>query len=100
MEIIGAAAVIAVGVVLAAVVYGRAHRHGHGAPRSAGHLTDHERELSDRGAALAKREESLVNREAALEQERRQLAESRQQLERALEEVSGLSASKAKQLLL
>jgi ribonuclease Y len=100
MEIIGAAAVIAVAVVLAAVIYGRTHRNAGVAPRSGGHLTDHERELSERGAALARREESLVRREAALEQERQQLADSRQELGRALEEVSGLSASKAKQLLL
>jgi ribonuclease Y len=100
MEIIGAAAVIAVAVVLAAVIYGRTHRNAGVAPRSSGHLTDHERELSERGAALARREENLVRREAALEQERQQLADSRQDLERALEQVSGLSAAKAKQLLL
>jgi ribonuclease Y len=100
MEIIGAAAVIAVAVVLAAVIYGRTHRNAGAAPRSSGHLTDHERELSERGAALARREENLVRREAALEQERQQLADSRQDLERALEQVSGLSAAKAKQLLL
>jgi ribonuclease Y len=100
MEIIGAAAVIAVAVVLAAVIYGRTHRNAGVAPRSSGHLTEHERELSERGAALARREESLVRREAALEQERQQLVESRQGLERALEQVSGLSAAKAKQLLL
>jgi ribonuclease Y len=100
MDIIGAAAVIAVAVVLAAVIYGRTHRSA-GAPSSdGGRLSEHERELSERGAALAKREESLVLREAALERERQGLAEARQELQRALEHVSGLSASKAKQLLL
>jgi ribonuclease Y len=100
MEIIGAAAVIAVAVVLAAVIYGRTHRHAGGGLGSRGPLTEHERELSERGADLATRDERLVRREAALEQERQQLARSKQELERALEEVSGLSASKAKQLLL
>jgi ribonuclease Y len=98
MDIIGAAAVIAVAVVLAAVIYGRTHRGAGSTAR--GHLSEHDRELSERGAALAKREESLVRREAALEQERQMLADTRQELERALEQASGLSASKAKQLLL
>jgi ribonuclease Y len=100
MEIIGAAAVIAVAVVLAAVIYGRTHRgSGSNASRD-GHLSEHDRELSERGAALAKREENLVRREAALEHERQKLADTRQDLERALEQASGMSASKAKQLLL
>jgi ribonuclease Y len=99
MDIIGAAAVIAVAVVLAAVIYGRTHR-GAGPANHGGSLSGHERELSERGAALATREESLVGREAALERERQALASSRQELERALENVSGLSAAKAKQMLL
>ncbi len=99
MDIIGGAAVIAVAVVLAAVIYGRTHR-GAGSTDHGGRLSGHERELSDRGAALATREESLVGREAALEQERQALAGNRRELERALEQVSGLSAAKAKQLLL
>ena len=99
MDIIVAAAVIAVALVLAAVIYGRTHR-GAGSTNHEGRQSGHERELSERGAALASREESLVGREAALEQERQALAGSRQELERALEHVSGLSAAKAKQLLL
>jgi ribonucrease Y len=100
MDIIGAAAVIAVAVVLAAVIYGRTHRGAGSTVNHQGRLGEHERELSERGAALAKREESLVRREAALEQERQEMADTRQELERALERVSGLSAAKAKQLLL
>jgi ribonuclease Y len=100
MDIIGAAAVIAVAVVVAAVIYGRTHRSGESSSRDGGRLTEHDRELSERGAALAKREESLVRREAALEHERQKLSETRQELERTLEHVSGLSAAKAKQLLL
>ena len=100
MEIIGGAAVIAVAVVLAAVVYARTHRSPRVTVGDDGRLTEHERELSERGAALAKREESLVGREAALEPERQALAESRLELQRALEQVSGMSAAKAKALLL
>ena len=100
MDIIGAAAVIAVAVVLAAAIYGRTHRGTVSTSSDDGRLSEHDRELSERGAALAKREESLVRREAALEQERQKLAETRQELERTLEHVSGLSAAKAKQLLL
>jgi ribonuclease Y len=100
MDIIGAAAVIAVAVVLAAVVYGRTHRGAGSTSRGGGDLSDQEHALSQRGASLAKREESLVSREAALEQERQQIAAIRRELERALEQASGLSAAKAKQLLL
>jgi ribonuclease Y len=100
MDIIGAAAVIAVAVVVASVIYGRTHRGAEANSRGDGRLSEHDRELSERGAALAKREESLVRREAALEHERQKLAETRQELERTLEHVSGLSAAKAKQLLL
>jgi len=98
MEIIGAAALIAVGIVIAAFLYGRMHRTG---PRPASaDLPGADRQLSERGAALAQREESIVRREGALEQERASLAETRQQLARGLEEVSGMSAARAKQLLL
>jgi ribonucrease Y len=100
MEIIGAAALIAVAVVLAALIYGRTHRSA-GADRArSGQLSEEDRALSERGAALARREESLVQREAAVEQERQQLAGTRQELAHALEQVSGLSASRAKQMLL
>ena len=100
MEIIGAAAVIAVALVLAAVIYGRTHRGASPAAAPAGHPSQQDRELSERGAALAKREESLVRREAGLDQERQQLADMRKTLALALEQASGMSASKAKQLLL
>src|SRR5947209_8489935 len=99
MEIIGAAALIAVGVVLAALIYGRTH----GAAKRPGgdaSATDRDLQLSERGADLARREESLVRREAAREREREALASTRRDLERALEQVSGMSAARAKQLLL
>jgi ribonuclease Y len=58
------------------------------------------RQLSERSAAVARREENLVRREGELEQERQALATKRQELTRALEAASGMSAARAKQLLL
>ncbi len=123
MEIIGAAALIAVGIVVAAVLYGRVH--GTGVPAGAGapgapgarsvaspkpaiagaavvEAEAHERtaELAQREAGLARREAELARREGELEHEREAAAGTRQELERSLERVSGMSASKAKQLLL
>ena len=100
MEIIGAAALIAVAVVLAALIYGRTHRHASSGSDDEASVTDLDLQLSERGADLARREESLVRREAALEQEREKLAATRQELERTLEQASGMSASRAKALLL
>jgi ribonuclease Y len=109
MEIIGAAALIAVGLVLAAVLYGRSH-----APRAAAvgpsvavatGETEPERperstELVRREAELAQREAALVRRTAELDRDREELAARRQALERELERVSGMSAANAKHLLL
>jgi ribonucrease Y len=100
MEIIGAAALIGLAVVLAALIYGRTHRPASSASEDVGAISDLDRQLSERGAGLARREESLIRREAALELEREKLVATRHELERALEEVSGMSASRAKQLLL
>src|SRR5207248_7150721 len=47
-----------------------------------------------------RREDTMARKEAELEHERQALAETRKQLERALEQAAGLSASRAKQLLL
>ncbi|HEY2653510.1 MAG TPA: ribonuclease Y, partial [Solirubrobacteraceae bacterium] len=80
--------------------YGRTHRPANPVPNDAASASDLDRQLSERGADLARREESLVRREAGLEQEREQLAATRQELERLLEQVSGMSAARAKQLLL
>ena len=101
MEIIGAAALIAVAVVVAAFVYGRSHRPAAlGAGKGAGDADESGRQQSERSAALARREDNLARREEELEQERHALADKRQELERSLEQVSGMSASRAKQLLL
>jgi ribonuclease Y len=108
MEIIGAAALIAVGLVIAALVYGRTHRAGPpGGPpdSSTGQGTD--RELAERAAAIARREDALAQRDATLAQrdatldeERLALERTRQELERMLEQAAGMTASRAKQLLL
>jgi ribonuclease Y len=100
MDIIGAAALIAVGIVVAAVLYGRTHNpravlSGHAA---AGAALD--AELPERSAAVARREAALARRETEVAQEREALATQQQSLERELERVAGMSASQAKQVLL
>jgi ribonucrease Y len=108
MEIIGAAALIAVGIVLAAVLYGRTHgMHAHAMRLPEGADSAPPRVAADRGvevvareADLARRESEFARREAELEGERQGLVNGRGELERELERVSGLSAARAKQLLL
>jgi len=109
MEIIVAAALIAVGIVAAALVYGRVHRQDaphvrrdpRGEPTPAdGHGRVDAAQALERSAALARREDALARREQELERDRLSLAEARQEVERALEQASGLSASRAKELLL
>jgi ribonucrease Y len=111
MEIIGAAALIAVGIVVAAIIYGRMHGTRtvavaspavstpvvEAAPVNSGRP---DAELLERTAAVTRREEALGRKEAELEKERAALSESRQEVERSLEQISGLSAGRAKQLLL
>jgi len=113
MEIIGAAALIAVGIVLAAVIYGRMHGT-RAATATVGNPTSsvpvvevvrpnpapQDTEVLERTAAVARREEGLARKEAELEKQLSELADTRQELERTLEQVSGLSAGRAKQLLL
>ena len=110
MEIIGAAALIAVGIVVAAVLYGRAHGANlavAGAPAGGVgskvvdiELPERTAALAQREAELARREAELARRESELEKERDVAAGARLELERELERVSGMSASRAKQLLL
>jgi ribonuclease Y len=108
MEIIGAAALIAVGIVLAAVLYGRVHGAGVAAVgvQAAGaksvevELPERTASLAQREAGLARREAELARRDAELEKERDSAVGARQELERELERVSGMSAARAKQLLL
>jgi len=108
MAIIGAAALIAVGIVLAAVLYGRTHRvlAPASAPAQPAHPPVLERpaqrnsDVALREADLARREAELARREAELEDERQALVARRGDLESELERISGLSAARAKQLLL
>jgi ribonuclease Y len=105
MDIIGAAALIAVGIVVAVALYARMHpvpAGGNGRARSArdGEHAATPGDLSTRAAALATREEALARRESELERERTQLANRRQELARTLERISGLSPARAKELLL
>jgi ribonuclease Y len=111
MEIIGAAALIAVGIVVAAIIYVRslgaraiaiANRPSSLPVVEAAPPTPHrnDAELLERTAAVNRREEALARKEAEVEKERAGLADSRHELERSLEQISGLSAGRAKQLLL
>jgi ribonuclease Y len=108
MEIIGAAALIAVGIVLAAVLYGRVHGAGVAAVgvQAAGakavevQLPERTAAVAQREARRARREAELARREAELEKERDAAVGARQELERELERISGISAARAKQLLL
>jgi ribonuclease Y len=109
MELIGAAALIAVAVVVAAVLYGRTHgaaaasnptteRDAATALQAA--LAERSAGLDRRADAITSREEALGRREAELDRERDALAESRAELERRLERLAGISGAKARQLLL
>src|ERR1035437_9026371 len=101
MEIIGAAALIAVGIVAAAVVYGRSHVIASAVvPAATASVSALEAGLPERPAAPARGEDALARRETELAQERRTLTDERQGVHRELERISGLSAAKAKQLLL
>jgi len=98
MEILIAAVVLALGLVLAAVVAQRG-RHPHTAPVGAGGVPapalprrGHERQ--------ARREDDLTERERALAATREEVAREHEMLTRELERVSGLSASQAKTMLL
>jgi ribonuclease Y len=102
MAIIGAAALIAVGIVVAALVYGRTH-HG---PQSAlaipaaAEIAVIDPDQLERRTELARREEALAKRESELERDREQFVKGRQEHARDLERISGLTSAQAKALLL
>jgi ribonuclease Y len=102
MEIIGAAALIAVGIVLAAVVYGRMHGARLAAAKNERQTSAprETRPAPERATDASRRSEAITRREAELEQERKRLALERQELQRTLEQASGLSAARARQMLL
>jgi ribonuclease Y len=106
MEIIGAAALIAVGIVVAAALYGRLHAPAPVAADSSATaalqaaLSERTSGLERREETLTRREEGLERRESELDRERDALADGRLELERKLERLAGMSGAKAKQLLL
>ncbi len=111
MESIVAAALIAVGIVLAAVIYGRMHgtrAAPAGTPTASprvvevvpAHPVRPDADVLERAAAVTRREEALARKEAELDRQRAKVAQQQQEVERALERISGLSAGRAKQLLL
>ncbi|MGH2929283.1 MAG: Rnase Y domain-containing protein, partial [Solirubrobacteraceae bacterium] len=101
MEIIGAGALIAVGIVVAAFLYGRPHAGSTaGTERDAATTTALQAALTERSAMLERREEALERREGELATARDALAGERGEVERTLERLAGMSAAKAKDLLL
>jgi ribonuclease Y len=99
VEIVIAAAVLAGGLVAAAIVYTRRHPRGEHAALEPG---DEEQLALTRAreASLDRRAADLDRRENELQRAREQLAALRDEHARALEEVSGLSVAQAKQALL
>ncbi len=102
MEIIVAAALIAVGIVVAAVLYGRTHgaESAGAADRDTATATALQAALTERSSALERREQALEGREAELATERQALAERRSDVEQTLERLAGISGARAKELLL
>jgi ribonuclease Y len=113
MEVIVGAAVIALGIVLAAVVYGRTRSGATPvtpaasppAPpaesaTAAATASALQAALAERSELLERRERAIANAEAELELERESLAGQRADAERRLEQLAGMSAARAKQVLL
>jgi ribonuclease Y len=121
MEIVIAAALLAVGLVLAAVLYGRGRPAGASAPvsplvgpepdaalrerraevvRVEERMIGKEEALDAQRAEVARRDRGLDERSAALLRQSEELAEERRELERQLERLAGVTASQAKQMLL
>ena len=122
MEIVIAAALLALGLVLAAVLYGRGRPGVDGralaqvaAPGEADtalrerrpevvrieeRLLGKEEALDAQRAEVARRDRALEDRAHALEVQAQAIVERREQLELQLERLAGVTASQAKQLLL
>jgi ribonucrease Y len=105
MEVIVAAALIAIAVVVAAVMYGRTHSSvpapvAPPAPDNSATATALQAALAERGTALERREDTIARREAELDQQRSELANRRVEAERTLERLAGMSGTRAKELLL
>jgi ribonucrease Y len=103
MEIIGAAALIAVGIVVAAVLYGRSHGAGPAASaaaeRDSATAAALQSALAERTTALDRREEGLDGREAELDHRLEQLSQRQAEVEQRLEQMAGMSGARAKELL-
>ena len=117
MDIIAAAALIAVGIVVAATVYARQGTRSHAVAATAGPVAPAVRTVStsrspatsstpgdgetiDLSAELSQRAQALDAREADVERRSAALHDQHQDLVRSLEEASGMSATRAKQILL
>jgi ribonuclease Y len=120
MEIVFAAALLAVGLVLAAVLYGRAPERGTAQAsvrvaaeadaalrerraeivRIEERILGKEEALDAQRADVARRERALEERGAALERQTDELATGHRELERRLERLAGMTAGEAKQMLL
>src|SRR5664280_576018 len=109
MEIIGAAALIAFGIVVAAALYGRSHAASvpvvtsvdrEAASALQATLAERSASLDRREDAISRREDGLEKREADINHERESLAAGRLEVEQTLESLAGMSGAKAKQLLL
>jgi ribonucrease Y len=101
MDIIGAAALIAVGIVVAAILYGRSHGAAPAAAdRDAATAAALQSALTERGSALERREHALERREAELSAQREEVVGSRDEVQLTLERLAGMSGAKAKELLL
>ncbi len=100
MEIVIAAALLAGGIIAAALLYTRAHGAGSSGGSGAATEADQEAELRERQAELARREEETNARAREVEAEAAALAERQREHRHALERISGLSAAQAKHVLL
>jgi ribonucrease Y len=122
MEIVIAAALLALGLVLAAVLYGRGRPRPDGrapAPVAAAGAADSavserraeivrieerllgkEEALDEQRAEVARRDRALEDRAHALEVQAQAIVERREELEHQLERLAGVTAAQAKQLLL
>jgi ribonucrease Y len=107
MDVVIAAALVAIGLVVSAVLFRRAERRGNGSPasgpsngRDPAARARAEADLAEREADLARRERDIAERAQQLERERAQLDGERDQHLEALERVAGLSAAQARSQLL
>ncbi len=101
MEIIGAAALIAVGIVVAAILYGRSRgATPAAAERDSATATALQAALTERTSALERREEAVEHREAELSRQQDQLVERQAEVEQRLERMAGMSGARAKEVLL